>query len=58
MDLSNIQDISDLNQLSAIEKNASGLGHHDEGSNDDSQIGIDDVEVDLDEHDLDDNEIE
>jgi hypothetical protein len=47
-----------LNQLSAIEKNASGLGHHDEESNDDSQIGIDDVEVDLDEHDLDESEIE
>ena len=26
MDLSNIHDISDLNQLSAIEKNATGLG--------------------------------
>ena len=57
MDLSNIQDISDLNQLSAIEKNASALGHH-AGSKDGSPVEIDDVEVDLDEHDLDENEIE
>ena len=57
MDLSNIQDISDLNQLSAIEKNASGLGHR-AGSKDGSPIEMDDVEVDLDEHDLDEDEIE
>ena len=58
MDLSNIQDISDLNQLSAIEQNASGLGHRGAGSEDGRPVEMDDVEVDLDEHDLDENEIE
>lgn len=55
MDLSNIHDISDLNQLSAIEKNASALGRH---GPDGGPVELDDVEVDLDEHDLDENEIE
>lgn len=58
MDLSNIKDISDLNQLSAIEKKASGLGQHKARSDDGSPVEMDDVEVDLDEHDLDENEIE
>lgn len=57
MDLSNIKDISDLNQLSAIEKNGSALGHRG-GSREGSPIGMDDVEVELDEHDLDEDEIE
>lgn len=57
MDLSNIQDISDLNQLSAIEKNASGIEHRP-GSRDGSPVDVDDVEVDLDGHDLDEDEIE
>lgn len=57
MDLSNIQDISDLNQLSGIEKNTSGIEYRSE-SRDGSPVDVDDVEVDLDGHDLDEDEIE
>ena len=43
MDLSNINDIADLNELTALDKNVDK-----NAINEDSPVEVDDVEVDLD----------
>ncbi len=47
MDLSNINDIADLNELTALDKNGDK-----NGITEDSPVEVDDVEVDLDDQDI------
>jgi hypothetical protein len=47
MDLSNINDIADLNELTALDKNGAK-----NGITEDSPVEVDDVEVDLDDQDI------
>lgn len=47
MDLSNINDIADLNELTALDKNVDK-----NAINEDSPVEVDDVEVDLDDQDI------
>jgi len=46
--LSNIQNITDLNQLSAIEKKQIGAGD----SEDENEVNVDNIEVDLDDDEI------